>query len=697
MNYRKTLRLVCFGFVFTVASTVSSWAAPTPPQPVKGEVKIDFTVPAGRIKPLHGVNNAPVRLNGEQPEFKLAGIPYVRLHDTGGAFGGARYVDIANVFPDFNADENDPKSYDFAFTDAFLKPLVAAGCQIFYRLGCTIENNAHIKAYRVKPPTDFAKWARICEHVVRHYNEGWASGYKWNIVYWEFWNEPEGKCQWQGTREQFYEFYGVVARHLKKCFPHIKVGAYGSCGFYGVDDPENRVGSFGPEGRNFVASFVPFAEGFLGFCADEKTKSPLDFFSWHFYYNNEVMPLKRIQTHARFVRALLDKHGFTAAESICDEWNARVWGFEGMKELPGANFCASMFCLLQSSPVDMAMYYDALPSRRYCGLFYFPVERTTPCFEAFRAWNELYRLGSAVKATSADERIFVAGATDGKAKSFLVVNGFEAHRVFKPVVAGASNEVFTLYRLDRRSRRLVPAGAWRAGEELKLLPSDMVLAATDFREPQKILIAGDSTLEARPDASYYGSWGQQLAPYLRSDLYVDNLALSGRSSKSFRADGTWEKLISRVRTNDWVIVSFGINDLARDPKRATTDEEFRANMARFADEVIARGGKPVFVSTTPYFSFQSDGKTFRGRANLEGRNAITAALAKERGLPFVDLYRLIAGELESLGRDAARHYYVLERNGSDTTHPSPAGARRFARLFRDAVKAGDSPLKEWFR
>ena len=84
----------------------------------------------------------------------------------------------------------------FAFTDAYLKPLVEAGCKIFYRLGVTIENNWKIKAYNIYPPKDFAKWARICEHVVRHYNEGWAHGFKWGIEYWEIWNEPENLPMW---------------------------------------------------------------------------------------------------------------------------------------------------------------------------------------------------------------------------------------------------------------------------------------------------------------------------------------------------------------------------------------------------------------------------------------------------------------------------------------------------------------------
>ena len=75
-----------------------------------------------------------------------------------------------------------------------------AGTKVFFRLGQTIEHGP--KKYGALPPKDFAKWARICEHVIRHYNEGWGVDKEWttlnvawsnqfNIVYWEIWNEPD--------------------------------------------------------------------------------------------------------------------------------------------------------------------------------------------------------------------------------------------------------------------------------------------------------------------------------------------------------------------------------------------------------------------------------------------------------------------------------------------------------------------------
>ena len=84
-------------------------------------VKVDFSRVNGKIKPMHATNNmVTVPRNGASDwdgKMQAAHIPYGRLHDTGGTFGGSRYVDIPNVFPDFDADENDPASYEFEFTD----------------------------------------------------------------------------------------------------------------------------------------------------------------------------------------------------------------------------------------------------------------------------------------------------------------------------------------------------------------------------------------------------------------------------------------------------------------------------------------------------------------------------------------------------------------------------------------------------
>ena len=409
-------------------------------------VSVDFTRDCGRVKPLHGVNNAPMRV-GENPqwEFAEAGIPYMRTHDTAGMWGGTHYVDIPNIFPDFDADENDPKSYDFTFTDAWLTNIVAAGAEGFYRLGVTIENYHRIKAYNIYPPKDFAKWARICEHVVAHYNEGWADGYRWGIDYWEIWNEPENPPMWKGTREQFFELYRVAANHLKARFPGIKVGGYGGCGFYAIDS------AGGIESTPFRKSFVTWFEDFLKFVTDPKTKAPLDFYSWHLYVKETP---ERIARHAAYVRKKLDAAGLAKTESIFNEWNrvGKAWNeFGEMKSEVGAACVAEAFCIMQRSSVDKAMYYDALPTRTYCGVFNFgdKKESRTTTYHAFRYWNGLYRLGTAVESAADAPHLDVAAAKGAKGgKAVFLVNDTPEPRTVKLALKGADGAKFSLYQLD---------------------------------------------------------------------------------------------------------------------------------------------------------------------------------------------------------------------------------------------------------
>ncbi|MCR5264253.1 MAG: hypothetical protein K6D94_10290, partial [Clostridiales bacterium] len=162
------------------------------------------------VRPLNGVNGGPVThgfVRDNRRLFAEANIPYCRLHDIEGCLGGGKFVDVRNIFPIWDLDENDPRSYDFEFTDEYMKCIADSGAQAFYRLGETIDHG-YLKAH-VRPPEDAAKWARISANIVRHYNEGWADGQRYGIKYWEIWNEPENPPMWTGTKEEYFELYKV--------------------------------------------------------------------------------------------------------------------------------------------------------------------------------------------------------------------------------------------------------------------------------------------------------------------------------------------------------------------------------------------------------------------------------------------------------------------------------------------------------
>lgn len=390
------------------------------------KITADFKRITGKIKPMHAIGQPPnygardnlMHYVGE------AGLPYSRLHDAGGPYGGARYVDIPNVFPDFSADENNPESYDFVFTDWLITALMKQGCEPFYRLGVTIENFYKMKPYRIYPPEDFGKWARICEHIIRHYNEGWADGFNYNIRYWEIWNEPEGGsdkkggAMWLGTAEQYLELYEITARHLKNCFgDSIKVGGYASCGFDIPESDPELTGIPDVVAENWGTHLYQYAHQFFKYISERNV--PIDFFSWHCYGDPQ-----RVLSRADSTRRVMEKYGFGDVEDICNEWNPTPDPVRRSTAAAAAKVSAVMLGM-QKKKTWMLNFYDArIGSSQYGGIFdpntWYPYKS----YYTLMSFNRAYRLGNEVFTESDDANLYVCGAVsdDGGKAVLLVTN-----------------------------------------------------------------------------------------------------------------------------------------------------------------------------------------------------------------------------------------------------------------------------------
>jgi hypothetical protein len=372
----------------------------------------DFSDISGKIKPMNAVNNGPKRKKQDQQSDNIDAyaslrIPYARLHDSAHChdYGGPYTVDITGIFQNFDADENDPASYDFVNTDEYLQRIVNAGTKIFYRLGQSIEHT--VKKHGTLPPRDFSKWARICEHIIMHVNEGWADGTHLGVEYWEIWNEPDldddaspNKRCWGGTKAQFFDFYEIAAKHLKGRFPSLKIGGPASCGR------------------------LDWSEDFLS--EMEKRSVPLDFFSWHIYAH---YPEKMPRAAAKF-REMLDRHGYAGTESILNEWNyVRGWtedfvySLKAIHGIKGAAFTASVICLAQDCPVDMLMYYDTRPSA-FNGAFDFYTYGKLKGYWPLYWYGRFYDAEHEIKAVSCPPNVYALCGEDAGGKLMMMVSHY---------------------------------------------------------------------------------------------------------------------------------------------------------------------------------------------------------------------------------------------------------------------------------
>lgn len=373
----------------------------------RAEITVELAETAGAIKPMNGVNNGPAvshpggdQLRGNFDTYRAARFPFARTHDSINCVSSHHCCDISAIFPDFDADENDPRSYDFVETDHYLDSIRRAGTEVFFRLGQTIEHGP--KKYGIFPPKDFAKWARIAEHVVRHYNEGWAWATddspttvniawsnQFNIGWWEIWNEADldsrndrykknPRC-WGGTDEEFFRFFETVSKHLKSKFPDIRVGGPAPAG-----------------NRRWIRDF-------LGYC--QTNSVPLDFYSWHRYSRTA----ERIVDESHWHRKQLDDHGYASTILVNDEWNyVKGWVGDWLYSIEveagrfrekGAAYVASVMIEAQNSPIDIMMYYDARISCCMNGVFDLVTLHPTKTYYPFYAWAKLRDLGSQVKTS----------------------------------------------------------------------------------------------------------------------------------------------------------------------------------------------------------------------------------------------------------------------------------------------------------
>src|ERR1035437_4529896 len=212
--------------------------------------------------------------------------------------------------------------------------------------------------------------------------------------------------------------------------------------------------------------------------------------------------------------------------------------------------------------------------------------------------------------------------------------------------------------------------------------STLALAlAAGADHPIKIVLVGDSTVNDE------GGWAPGFRASFGPEIQVVNLALNGRSSKSFRDEGAWAKVLPEKP--DFVLIQFGHNDqpgkgAERETDPATT---YRANMERFVEEVRAAGATPVLVTSIVRRNFDAEGK-FKTDLLVAYAEAVRR-LAVERQVALIDIYTLTREQAERLGPAGSGTLGRHDAQGkTDRTHLGPKGqteigamaAKEFARI-----------------
>lgn len=220
-------------------------------------------------------------------------------------------------------------------------------------------------------------------------------------------------------------------------------------------------------------------------------------------------------------------------------------------------------------------------------------------------------------------------------------------------------------------------------------------------------LVGDSTMADRPlsPPQPERGWGQLLREYLKEPERLVNHAASGRSGKSFRAEGRWDRLMGQLAPGDYVLIQFGHNDQkSEDPSRyAEAGTTYREQMERFVREVRSKRAEPLLATSIVRRKFDDSGRLIN---TLGDYPAVTREVAATLQVPLLDMNGASEELVNGLGPEASKSLYMwvpagqwprLPSGRRDDTHFSEAGAREMARLAVDAIKAASPPLAAWFK
>ncbi len=197
--------------------------------------------------------------------------------------------------------------------------------------------------------------------------------------------------------------------------------------------------------------------------------------------------------------------------------------------------------------------------------------------------------------------------------------------------------------------------------------------------PITIVILGDSTVCDYPADSNLRGWGQMIGPRFKEGVRVRNLAVSGRSTKTFLAEGRLKKALAEHA--DYALIQFGHNDSHGKDRPEATDAEtdFRANLRIYIDGFRAAGTRSILVTPMHRRTFRNGKLTDELRPYADAMKTV----GREKNVPLVDLYTASGELFERLG-DAAS----ADLNGSpqDRTHFSAKGAQVLADLVLEGLR-----------
>lgn len=208
-------------------------------------------------------------------------------------------------------------------------------------------------------------------------------------------------------------------------------------------------------------------------------------------------------------------------------------------------------------------------------------------------------------------------------------------------------------------------------------PALRSLTIESVRTPT-VFLMGDSTVCDQPREPW-NSWGQMLPRFFGPGVVVVNHAQSGESIGSSLSARRFEKVFSQMKSNDWLFVQFGHNDMKSKATNALA--VYRSNLKKIVAQTRERGATPVLVTSM-------ERKAGVERDTLDGYTDAVREVAKEYGVALIDLHAMSKVFYRALGAN-------LDKAFQDGTHHNNYGSYELARCIVEGIQVNAPALAKF--
>ncbi len=223
-------------------------------------------------------------------------------------------------------------------------------------------------------------------------------------------------------------------------------------------------------------------------------------------------------------------------------------------------------------------------------------------------------------------------------------------------------------------------------EELRKINFAPALTNPDL---PSLFVVGDST--AFSNGRNQRGWGDELGVFFDpKKINVLNRARPGRSTRSFRSEGLWSRVLAEMKAGDMMLLQFGHNDadkvaegrcrgvlpgIGEETETVTMPDGTREivhtfgwYLRQFIAETRSKGATPVLLSLTVK-NIWNNGKIIRRQGDY---GDWSATIGSQCGVAFIEVAGLIADRYDALGRENVQPLFC---SATDNVHTSTAGAK----------------------